>query len=283
MIADFEKKLQNFIEENTPDKDLAEVLLWSTLPAGKLFRPKIFYALLSDLNCNHNLDARHIAFALELHHAYTLVHDDLPCMDNDEYRRGKLSTHAKYGEWKAVLAGDALLNLSYHALSLVKHKANIKIIHLFTHNLGGAGLILGQWLDLSVTNQEHIPPIEHILRIHHLKTGQLIATALNSAALLSDSDQTFEKIGFSLGICFQLLDDLSELNDPISEHEKNINPFLHNHKQASTHLLQHLNLLKNEVQSHSHLLTIVREYLTPMKSKISSVFAEEILKIINSF
>jgi geranylgeranyl diphosphate synthase, type II len=280
MIAHFEQQLQSFIQANSPHHDLTDVLLWSTLPAGKLFRPKIFYALLNDLNAHSDQNALHVAMALELHHAYTLVHDDLPCMDDDQYRRGKLSTHAKYGEWKAVLTGDALLNLSYQALAQINHPAAMQIIQLFTQNLGAGGLILGQWLDLEFDQHHHAHPIEHILKIHHLKTGLLISTALNSAAKLTGTNQSFDKLAHALGICFQLLDDLSELTDTISEHEKKINPFFLNAEQATAQLSQQLNILLNELNAKPNLQKVIREYLIPMKNKISSALAEEILNVV---
>jgi geranylgeranyl pyrophosphate synthase len=129
----FEAELAQFIKDNCKYAEVLESLLWATLPAGKLFRPKIFYAILHDLKSIDTKDAFYIGAALEIHHAYTLVHDDLPCMDNDQFRRGKLSTHAKFGEWKAVLAGDALLNLSYYALTQLQSPHALKIISLFSN------------------------------------------------------------------------------------------------------------------------------------------------------
>jgi geranylgeranyl diphosphate synthase type II len=280
MIADFEQHLAAFIQSHSNQKNLSEVLLWSTLPAGKLFRPKIFYALLKDLNHSFDQNALNVAFALELHHAYTLVHDDLPCMDNDQYRRGKLTTHAKYGEWRAILAGDALLNLSYLALANVDHAESNKLVRLFAHNLGAQGLILGQWLDLEFDQKHYDNACQHIIHIHHLKTGQLFATALQSAALLSNCSLSFDKIAYSLGISFQLLDDLSELSETLSEHEKIINPFLLDTKNALSHLTQQLFILQDEVQLFPNLQNVIREYLAPLKNKISSVSTDEILNVV---
>ena len=97
-----------------------DVLDWATLPAGKLFRPRLVLALAQDNDGEIDINHRHLAVAIELHHAYTLVHDDLPAMDNDLIRRGKASTHAQFGEWKAILAGDALLIQSFYELGQIK-------------------------------------------------------------------------------------------------------------------------------------------------------------------
>ncbi|HLT22262.1 MAG TPA: polyprenyl synthetase family protein, partial [Bacteriovoracaceae bacterium] len=88
--------------------ELFKILDYAVLPAGKLFRPKLVEAIALDLGLQITQDHLHLATAVEIHHAYTLVHDDLPAMDDDQYRRGKLSTHAAFNEWKAILAGDAL-------------------------------------------------------------------------------------------------------------------------------------------------------------------------------
>ena len=106
---------------------------------GKIFRPNIIWKYFCDIN---SLDISKIktsdfpniqklSSAIEIHHAYTLIHDDLPCMDNDDYRRGKLSTHKKYNEWKALLAGDGLLNLSYEILASINHPASSQLIKSF--------------------------------------------------------------------------------------------------------------------------------------------------------
>ena len=111
-----ESKLKEHLDHALDLNLLNEPIQYAVFPPGKLFRSKLIYALSHDLN-SHSDAHEFFASSIELHHSYTLVHDDLPTMDNDDYRRGKLSTHKKYGEWKAVLTGDALLALSFGPVS----------------------------------------------------------------------------------------------------------------------------------------------------------------------
>lgn len=139
--------LKKAIHSSVHATHLAEIMDYAVLPAGKLFRPKLVEALSLDLSGTFTQDARHLGSAIELHHAYTLVHDDLPAMDNDLIRRGKPSTHAKFGEWKAILTGDALLISSFEELMKITHSELRSIHKLFSWSTGARGLILGQFLE----------------------------------------------------------------------------------------------------------------------------------------
>jgi hypothetical protein len=160
------------------------------------------------------------------------VHDDLPSMDNDDFRRNKESTHKKYGEWKAILIGDGLLNISYQFLSKIK-KTNpervLELIKVFSHSMGPKGLIHGQTLDLS--NEMKLNFYNTVLT-HKLKTARLIQVSILGGTYLAiPKNRKIEKIlwklGEDIGIIFQLLDDLSELSERnLSKHEKEINPWL---------------------------------------------------------
>lgn len=241
---EFEKQLKEYITKEIINVELQEILLYSLLPAGKLFRPQLAYNLASDFSIENN-QLNSLLMSLELHHAYTLVHDDLPCMDNDDYRRGKLSVHKKYGQWQAVLCGDALLNLSYGLLGKLQHNRLNDIITLFNSRLGANGLILGQWLDLQgKAKNSH----QQAQRIHYLKTAELINVTCLSIGHLGHFNlkklNKVEKFATSLGLCFQLLDDLSELNTDVSNHEESANAFLTNPSQASDTLIEKLNHLQ---------------------------------------
>ena len=115
------QNLKLHLKQCIPNQLMKEVYEYCVLPPGKLFRPKLVYAIAKDLSEKTNLQItqnhKYLASFVEVHHAYTLVHDDLPCMDDDDFRRGKPSAHKAYGEWKALLAGDGLLNVSYELLS----------------------------------------------------------------------------------------------------------------------------------------------------------------------
>jgi geranylgeranyl pyrophosphate synthase len=228
--------------------DLAAVMEYAVLPAGKLFRPNLVQCLAEDLGNNFTPDHLQLALAIEIHHAYTLVHDDLPAMDNDLMRRGKPSTHARFGEWQAILAGDALLILSFKELLRIRHPHAHQLHRLFTWASGARGLILGQYLDLKAQGKLTFP---ETLRVHELKTGRLIqAVTLGSLLLSRDKHSTadyirFMRLGRDIGVAFQLMDDEQELASGISSHEEEINAFI----QAPAAAKRELNLTISRIKA----------------------------------
>lgn len=261
----FEGALKKAIHASVTHPELRDILDYAVLPAGKLFRPRLVEALALDLTGQMTDDHLHLAAALELHHAYTLVHDDLPAMDNDLMRRGKPSTHAKYSEWKAILAGDALLIASFEELMKVKSPKIRELHRLMSWCTGGKGLILGQFLDLGslgkVTTSE-------VVRIHELKTARLIQAAVSGSALISENkfSRSYFRLGREIGVTFQLLDDLNELTEKdLSTHEKEINPFILSRKEGVSALLR----------SHAKLLSLMKDNkLSHLNKFLESYLAE---------
>lgn len=250
------------LNKTTFHQELLEVMDYAVFPAGKLFRPRLVEALALDLEHKLTDNHLHLAAAIELHHAYTLVHDDLPAMDNDLMRRGKPSTHAHFGEWKAILAGDALLIASFGELMEMNHP-NARAIHkLMTWATGAKGLIEGQFRDLAADGKVHI---QNVIRIHELKTARLIQLATLGSYLLSAKINLrgkieFLRLGREIGVSFQLLDDLSDLMETeVSPHEKAINPFISNGERALNELrLSHMRLTSI---TFKHRLTHVEKML----------------------
>ena len=266
----WQKEISQNIEStlNTllPNHQFKEVISYSVLPAGKLFRPLLVYSLAQDLE-EINEDHKHLAASLELHHTYTLIHDDLPAMDDDDTRRGRASSHIKFNEWSAILAGDALINLSYEVLTFINDKKLKDILKLYSSYMGASGLILGQVKDLGAENQT----LEDILKIHELKTARLIQLALMGANLLSKKQLPLEEcknFGLFLGIQFQLLDDLCELTEPLNEHEKEINPFLHFNMDELFQVINHNHTQMKEFLN-THQLNHLKEYINLYLRKIS--------------
>jgi len=173
-----------------PHHQISEVYEYATLPGGKLIRPHLVWSILQDLNpklynqssSNPFSDHALLSSSIEFHHSYTLLHDDLPCMDDDQIRRGKACTHLVYGEWKALLAGDGLLNVSYQLLSKLKNKRSNDLFRFYSWSTGPKGLIHGQVLDLS--NEMNLS-FENTLRTHELKTARLFQVAILGSAILS--------------------------------------------------------------------------------------------------
>jgi len=274
-----EHNLHHHINQSSSYAPLKEILLYAILPAGKLFRPKLACMIFDDL-CSHTSsekelknsqsDLSFLTSALEIHHAYTLVHDDLPCMDNDDYRRGKESVHKRFGEYKAVLCGDALLHESHVLMAKIQGPRGHKLRRYFSWSLGAKGLILGQVYDLSGVISSSF---SSLLRTHELKTARLIQLALLGGANLAQDKSNYRdtlelmRLGSSIGITFQLLDDLSECVEKMSDHERDVSPFLRFPDQSLDKLTECLNTILSHTElknTHHYIL----EYLNVMKKKI---------------
>lgn len=174
-------------------------------------------------------DAEAYASAVEMVHAYSLVHDDLPCMDNDDMRRGKPSCHKAFGETIALLAGDALLTYAFETASEGKNNP-CKAVNTLAIGAGALGMCRGQEIDLSCDCNNY----NELENLHNLKTGALINTAATLGYLASGSEVTdeilkkIEKYALSVGLAFQIIDDLldvrsteEELGKPIGSDSKN--------------------------------------------------------------
>jgi geranylgeranyl pyrophosphate synthase len=253
-----------------------QVLEYALFPAGKLFRSQLVYALSSDLS-SHTANHEFLASAIEMHHTYTLIHDDLPAMDDDDYRRGREATHKKFGEANAILAGDALLGMSYGVLSNIKSNKLNDLLRLFHTKTGTAGLVLGQVLDLENTEKS----LDDVLLIHKLKTARLIQLALTGSNMLCENsleENDLEEFGEALGVTFQLLDDLCELADKISNHEATINPFiLFEEEIVCKNLIGNMKVIHQYLMSNK--LNNIQEVIETYYSKVNSTVDSNRAKI----
>ena len=259
--------------------DFIEIFEYATFPTGKLFRSNLVWRFYCDLN-KLNIDkiktsdhpnVQYLSSAVEIHHAYTLVHDDLPCMDDDDYRRNKPSTHKKYNEWKALLVGDGLLNLSYELLATIQHHEAPRLVSMMAKLCGPEGLILGQYLDLLQDNEKF--NFQNILKIHELKTANLFITCLLGASILSNCEnkknESIRNIGKSIGIAFQLIDDLTELCEAqISSHEKEINPWCHDYDGTKDYFKSLIKQMKTEVYEYKSLAEMINIYIEVTAAKV---------------
>jgi geranylgeranyl pyrophosphate synthase len=270
--------IQRALKNSCLHPDLYEVMEYAVFPAGKLFRPRLVEAIALDLSQSMTQDHYHLAAAIELHHAYTLVHDDLPSMDNDLMRRGRPATHAHYGEWKAILAGDALLIASFNEVAKIKHSSFHEILKLMSWSTGAKGLIQGQFLDLGASGTLNI---QEVMRIHELKTGRLIQLATMGAYLLSKDSHfkgkvEFMRLGRDIGISFQLLDDLSELTaSEVSLHEKKINPFIQDGTRAIHELSESYLRLQKILLKHQlfHVEKMLKSYFLHNQQQLLKDFS----------
>jgi farnesyl diphosphate synthase len=195
---------------------LDEALRYSVMNGGKRIRPLLIYAVALDLKLAPELvDAA--ALAIELIHCYSLIHDDLPAMDDDDLRRGKATCHIAFDEATAILAGDALQSLAFQILSTPHAKLTppiqMTMIHCLSQAIGPEGMAAGQMLDLQAENKQI--PLDELEKIHRFKTGALISACLRLAGLAADRPinelENLTKIGFHLGLAFQIQDDILDV------------------------------------------------------------------------
>ena len=210
-------QIEEALDKRLPTKNiepsrLHQAMRYSTLNGGKRIRAMLVYAT-GHLLEQPNQVLNDIACAIELIHAYSLIHDDLPSMDNDDLRRGKPSCHMQFDEATAILAGDALLTLSFEVLSGSACTAvqKVNLIQLLAHASGSSGMVGGQAIDLA--NEGKIISSAELQHMHHHKTGALIASCITLVASLtfkytSVEYQNLKKYAELVGLAFQVQDDI---------------------------------------------------------------------------
>ena len=208
-----------------------EAARYSLLAGGKRVRAVLCMAACELLGGKAE-QAALFACAVEMLHCYSLIHDDLPCMDNDDFRRGKPSCHKAFGEATALLAGDLLLTEAFEVIAHapVSEAARVRAVAALAHGAGSAGMVLGQELDLRYEGQ---PVGEDTLRlVHRNKTGALINSALQMGAAAAEGGEEdcrrLEQFAYDLGLVFQIVDDVldvtstsEELGKPIGSDAEN--------------------------------------------------------------
>ena len=224
------KELLGNYENKYPEK-LAEAMEYAVMNGGKRIRPILMY-MICDLfeknNCKSYDKIKEIAIALEFIHCYSLVHDDLPAMDNDDYRRGKLTVHKKYNEAIGVLVGDVLLTEAFGIIANSKSlgaKNKIEIISKLSEYAGFFGMVGGQFVDMESENKK--VEIDTLKYIHAHKTGKLLTAAIElpMIALDIEGEKREKMVEYSklLGIAFQIKDDILDIEGNFEEIGKKSN------------------------------------------------------------
>ncbi len=229
------KLIEDFLEKRMAKKGISKVddaMAYSLLAGGKRIRPVILMSTAEALG-KKGYNYLPVACGLEMIHTYSLIHDDLPCMDNDDYRRGRLTNHRIYGEAMAVLAGDGLLTLAFEVMLEQKNvdkKVLIETVREIAMCAGNFGMVGGQGLDLEYEGKK--VSSDELRRMHAGKTGALFIAAVRGGARLagSTSEQLTALTRFAdlFGLAFQITDDILdvkgdaiELGKPIGSDEKN--------------------------------------------------------------
>ncbi len=201
--------------ENEFPKELHKAMRYCLFLGGKRVRPAIFILSYEACGGKDIEDILPFACAIELIHTYSLIHDDLPSMDNDDFRRGKLTTHKVFGEAIAILSGDALFSYAFHLITKTKKKPELilKGINRLTEAIGNYGIIGGQTMDILMKGKTPSPKI--LRYIHSHKTALFISSCCEIGGILAEGDneeiENLKKGGFYLGMAFQIADDLLDV------------------------------------------------------------------------
>ncbi|ANS50049.1 farnesyl-diphosphate synthase [Bacillus thuringiensis] len=237
-----EEKLVSYANELQCPNVLREAMAYSLEAGGKRLRPLLLFATLQAFGKERNLGVG-AACALEMIHTYSLVHDDLPCMDDDDLRRGKPTNHKVFGEAMAVLAGDGLLTYAFQVIMVYEQKEisaekKVRLVLELAKAAGPEGMVGGQVADMEAEGN-HLT-IDELEYIHKHKTGKLLEFAVLAGAILSDATEEQEEklLTFAkyIGLAFQIRDDILDVEGTEEEIGKPIGSDLSNEKSTYTTL-----------------------------------------------
>ena len=207
--------LKIYLKKRTQNTHLFQALKYGLFSGGKKFRSYLIVTSGKLFNLNYK-QLIAVGAAVECMHSYSLIHDDLPSMDDDDFRRGKKSTHKVFGEATAILAGNSLLTLAFEILSSnninINTKSKINLINALASSSGYSGIAGGQFLDLKFEKMRVNKNL--IIDMQNKKTGELISFCTESAAILANKNshrKSLKKIGLDIGLLFQITDDLLDL------------------------------------------------------------------------
>lgn len=236
-----ERAIEGFYETKQIAPRLVESILYSVHAGGKRIRPLLLLELLEAFHAPILEAHFQVAAALEMIHTGSLIHDDLPAMDNDDYRRGQLTNHKKFGEDLAILAGDSLFLDAFGCVAEADLPASIRVqlIALLSDASGTAGMVAGQVLDME--GEGASLTLDQLQVIHANKTGRLLAYPFQAAGILLELETTvatlLEEIGLHLGLAFQIRDDILDVTADFASLGKTPQKDLHAEKSTYPALL----------------------------------------------
>ena len=270
---EFESFLANTVGS---DAIVSEAMNYSLLAGGKRFRPLLLLDLLEDFDVDQRLGLN-TACAIEMIHTYSLIHDDLPAMDNDDYRRGRLTSHKMFDEATAILAGDALLTKAFEitAESDISADKIVKIEKLLAEKAGYRGMINGQMLDMKYTDSSYVT-IEQLKETDYYKTGELITLPLLCGCIIAGRDvclEMFDKVGHDIGVAFQIQDDVLDYTSNPEEMGKSTSDSV-NKKNTYYTLLGETEAVREYERLYDEALKLLDEYLDCEFKNITSIIRE---------
>mgnify|MGYP000951721688 FL=1 len=280
-LALVESALEEFYGDQQFASSLREAVLYSIHAGGKRIRPYLLLEVLESLQVPITLAHAQVAAALEMIHTGSLIHDDLPAMDDDDYRRGRLTNHKKFGEALAILAGDALFLDPYALIAQadLSSQAKVDLIASLSLASGSMGMVAGQVLDME-GECKHLN-LEELQTIHANKTGKLIAFPFQAAGIISGLDarlqEDFKYIGELIGLAFQVRDDVLDVTASFEEIGKTPQKDLQAEKSTYPALLG----LDEAIAFCNHTLDQANKKLDEI-SHIVDFDKEPIVKIVES-
>lgn len=296
------KQIEKVLDEYLPKEEkwaqkVIDAMNYSVTAGGKRLRPMLMAETYKLFGGSENVIEPFMA-AIEMIHTYSLVHDDLPAMDNDEYRRGRKTTHIVYGEAMAILAGDGLLNYAFETalkafdeesndVNLIRAKA--EAMKILAKKAGIYGMIGGQTADIEAENLNDKVTQEHLLYIHEHKTAALIQASMMIGAVLAGAHKEqvdiIEQVAYEIGVAFQIQDDILDvtsttetLGKPVGSDEKNnkttyvtlkgLEVARKEQKEMSTHAIELIANIGNSADNviqNEFLLDLIRSLITRIK------------------
>ncbi len=238
-MNDFETYLSHCLDD-LPASVVRDAMQYSLMAKGKRIRPLLLLRTLQAYGIHERIGYP-VAAAIEMIHTYSLIHDDLPAMDNDTLRRGMPTCHVRFGEDVAILAGDGLLTQAFLQAAKTECDSDtlVSILRLLSDYSGANGMILGQIKDLEGEKNPDVD-LTSLKEIHYYKTGRLLTLPLLCAALLAGHKQdldAWDQIGADIGLSFQIQDDVLDVISTVEELGKNINSDAENGKTTYVSLL----------------------------------------------
>ncbi len=210
-----EGRLTELIKQVKSPEELKKAMDYSLQAGGKRIRPLYTLAVLEELNMK-NEDALTVACTIEMIHTYSLIHDDLPSMDNDDLRRGKPTNHVVFGEALAILAGDALVTLAFGIIARCQNLTSmqkVQLIDQLSYAAGAEGMVGGQVLD--ILSEGKSLTIEELEEVHTNKTGALLLFSVLAGGIIANADENIlaalEKYAYHIGLAFQIQDDILDI------------------------------------------------------------------------
>ena len=259
----FETELKKELKELSYPETIAKGMEYAVLNGGKRLRPFLLFTTLELLNEDINKGVKS-AIALEMIHSYSLVHDDLPALDNDDYRRGKLTTHKVFGEAEGILIGDSLLTYAFYILSqknlkFLSSEQIVNIISKTSEYAGINGMIGGQMIDIESENKKI--DLETLKYIHSHKTGKLIKLPIEIACIIAnvekDKREILEEYANLIGLAFQVKDDILDVEGTFEELGKPVGSDVDLHKATYPSILgmeESKKILNNTVEKAKEII-----------------------------